>query len=190
MTNTAIRLEDLLFPDTVDITSFEADDSGNLLSIEAETLTARAPCPDCGTLSQRVHGTYRRHPADLPAAGRTVRLSLLVRRFCCQDPACPRRTFAEQVPGLTRRHGRSHPSATYSDILTGRSSPRPRPIPHPRIGGDRVPLGRGSVRARHFALRTLEQVIPGRRGSTPRADLLRSLLGLLRLGGRGGVRLS
>ncbi len=33
-------------------------------------------------------------------------LCLHVRRFACADASCGRRTFAEQVPGLTRRYGR------------------------------------------------------------------------------------
>ncbi|MFD0432058.1 ISL3 family transposase [Streptomyces zhihengii] len=32
---------------------------------------------------------------------------LRVRRFVCAAPACSRRTFVEQVPGLRRRHGRT-----------------------------------------------------------------------------------
>jgi transposase len=32
-------------------------------------------------------------------------LSLRVRRFVCSDTSCPRRTFAEQIAGLTRRYG-------------------------------------------------------------------------------------
>jgi transposase len=57
-------------------------------------------CPDCGRVGAAVHGTYRRHPADLPSFGREVRLTLRVRRFYCRDAACPRRTFAERLPGL------------------------------------------------------------------------------------------
>lgn len=34
-------------------------------------------------------------------------LALRVRRFWCASSSCPRRTFAEQVPGLTRRHGQA-----------------------------------------------------------------------------------
>ncbi|MFE4754242.1 hypothetical protein ACFRIB_28850 [Streptomyces mirabilis] len=29
-----------------------------------------------------------------------------MRRFVCAENSCPRKTFAEQVPGLTRRFGR------------------------------------------------------------------------------------
>ncbi|MDF3147187.1 ISL3 family transposase [Streptomyces sp. T21Q-yed] len=64
-----------------------------------------ATCPVCGVWSNRVHGSYLRFPADLPSAGRSVVLQLRVRRFICQNASCVRRTFVEQIPGLTRRHG-------------------------------------------------------------------------------------
>ena len=51
-----------------------------------------------------MHGSYLRFPADLPVAGRRVVLRLRVRRFMCEDVSCRRRTFVEQVAGLTRRH--------------------------------------------------------------------------------------
>ncbi|WP_406223532.1 transposase [Streptomyces decoyicus] len=53
-----------------------------------------------------MHGSYLRFPGDLPSAGRRVVLCLHVRRFVCADASCERRTFAEQFPGLTRRHCR------------------------------------------------------------------------------------
>jgi Transposase len=51
-------------------------------------------------MSLSVHSRYRRHPTDLPSFGEEVRLDLLVRRFYCRNPACPRRTFAEPLPNL------------------------------------------------------------------------------------------
>ncbi|MCX4672444.1 hypothetical protein OG453_38315 [Streptomyces sp. NBC_01381] len=42
----------------------------------------------------------------MPSAGRTVVLQLRVRRFTCPNTACSRRTFVEQIAGLTRRHSR------------------------------------------------------------------------------------
>lgn len=57
-------------------------------------------CPGCGWTSQSGHGCYHRHPVDLPALGRGVRLDLEVRRFRCLNAACPRRTFAGRVPAL------------------------------------------------------------------------------------------
>ncbi|UXY17383.1 ISL3 family transposase [Streptomyces cynarae] len=64
-----------------------------------------AVCPECGTCSSRVHGSYLRFPADVPSAGRSVVLQLRVRRFASRNTACARRTFVEQIPGLTCRHG-------------------------------------------------------------------------------------
>ncbi|MFJ6426078.1 ISL3 family transposase [Streptomyces hydrogenans] len=46
-----------------------------------------------------------RFPADAPSAGRSVVLQLRVRRFACRNSECTCRTFVEQIPGLTRRHG-------------------------------------------------------------------------------------
>src|SRR3954469_24211428 len=37
---------------------------------------------------------------DLPCLGRRVRLQIAVRRFACPQPDCPRRIFAERLPGL------------------------------------------------------------------------------------------
>jgi len=42
----------------------------------------------------------------LPWQGIAVRLDLTVRRFFCEVAACPRRTFAEQFPGLAPARGR------------------------------------------------------------------------------------
>src|SRR5664279_4541898 len=67
-------------------------------------------CPECGQVSWHVHGSYRRRLADLPVGGRTVRILLWVPRFVCTTPQCPRRTFSEQVEGLTRRYRRVRPS--------------------------------------------------------------------------------
>jgi hypothetical protein len=35
-----------------------------------------------------------------------VRLTLRTRRLFCDTPACSRRVFAQQIPGLTTRYGR------------------------------------------------------------------------------------
>ena len=60
-------------------------------------------------MSTRVHSRYRRHLADLPAAGRPVEVWLTVRRFFCDHVDCSAGTFVEQVPGLTQRHARRSP---------------------------------------------------------------------------------
>lgn len=66
-----------------------------------------APCPRCGTPSDRVHSRYRRTVADLPCHDRPVALRLVVRRFRCLDPGCPQRIFCERLPELVDAHART-----------------------------------------------------------------------------------
>jgi hypothetical protein len=75
----------------------------NTLLITAHGRGECVRCPNCRTGSTTVHSRYRRHAADLPASGRAVRLRLVIRRFYCRPPDCPRRTFAERLPGLLDR---------------------------------------------------------------------------------------
>ncbi|MEU9992896.1 ISL3 family transposase [Streptomyces sp. NPDC048045] len=75
------------------------------MRVDAECTANGAACPACEVWSSRVHGSYLRFPADVPSAGRSVVLRLRVRRFACGNSGCARRTFVEQIPGLTRRDG-------------------------------------------------------------------------------------
>lgn len=69
-------------------------------------MASESACPDCGAASSRVHSRYQRRLSDLAAGGREMLVCLWVRRFFCGNGECGRRTFAEQFPGLTVRHGR------------------------------------------------------------------------------------
>ncbi|MFJ3205649.1 transposase family protein [Streptomyces sp. NPDC086989] len=94
-----------------------------VVRVEAHTTVSRAACPGCGCWSGRIHGSYLRFPRDLPTAGKLVVVSLRVRRFLCAEESCPRKTFVEQVPGLTRRFGRRTGAAA---IDAGRCRARSR----------------------------------------------------------------
>src|SRR5262249_59468429 len=59
-----------------------------------------AACPLCGQDTRRVHSRYTRQLNDLPCLGRCVRLQVVVRRFLCPQSDCPRRIFAERLPGF------------------------------------------------------------------------------------------
>ncbi|WP_425586745.1 hypothetical protein [Streptomyces rameus] len=73
-----------------------------------------------------MHSSYLRFPADVPSAGRRVVLRLRVRRFRCRDTVCARRTFVEQIPGLTRRYGQRTALRSGRDrSCPGRTSRRP-----------------------------------------------------------------
>lgn len=100
-----LRLEELLFPSIVDIAVQPVDGNVAIVRVDVRCTAAGASCPGCGAWSDRVHGSYLRFPADVPSAGRSVVLQLRVRRFTCQNAECGRRTFVEQIPGLTRRNG-------------------------------------------------------------------------------------
>src|SRR6476620_5871403 len=68
-------------------------------------------CPLCGTRSGRIHSRYDRQVADLPCAGKEVRLRVITRRFVCAVPHCRRRIFAERFgddvfPTRSRRTAR------------------------------------------------------------------------------------
>ena len=76
------------------------------LHITAHRTNPTAHCPGCGRPSRAVHSRYKRHLADLPSLGRTVRVGLRVRRFYCRNAACARLTFAEHLPGLVAPYAR------------------------------------------------------------------------------------
>ncbi|MDP4026452.1 ISL3 family transposase [Methylobacterium sp. NEAU 140] len=63
-------------------------------------------CPACRIRSDRVHGSYERHLADLPWQGCSVGLRVRLRRLRCRNPACPRRTFSETPPDVAAPHAR------------------------------------------------------------------------------------
>jgi transposase len=83
--------------------------AAGLLAVTARARAPEAACPGCGTVSRRVHSRYCRTLADAAVGGRPVAIALAVRRFFCTAPDCPRKTFAEQVDGLTTRYARKTP---------------------------------------------------------------------------------
>jgi hypothetical protein len=56
-----------------------------------------------------VHSRYQRRLADAALGGRQVLIVLSMRRLFCDHDRCARRTFAEQVEGLTVRYARRTP---------------------------------------------------------------------------------
>jgi transposase len=80
-----------------------ADDG---LTILASSEATDAPCPLCGWRSGRVHSRYRRTLADLPWADVAVSVRVRVRKFFCDNDACPRRIFAERLAGIAQRSAR------------------------------------------------------------------------------------
>ncbi|MGY4907204.1 ISL3 family transposase [Streptomyces sp. 900116325] len=129
MNEILLRLDELLFPSIADVAVLSVDVNIAIVRVDVRCTAAGASCPGCGAWSARVHGSYLRFPADVPSAGRSVLLQLRVRRFTCRNAECGRRTFVEQIPGLTRRNGQrtERLSSTVAAIglaLAGRAGSR------------------------------------------------------------------
>lgn len=97
------------FPD-VELDDLRIDDTR--LTLIATSTRHAAVCPQCQALSARIHSRYTRTVADLPCVGRQLSLLLRVRRFFCDGPSCPQKTFAERfgaaLPVYARRTARLH----------------------------------------------------------------------------------
>ncbi|WP_158289779.1 ISL3 family transposase [Micromonospora sp. S4605] len=82
---------------------------GRSVRLDIDVAVGDGGCPACGCRSARVHSRYRRTLADPAIGGRQTLLRVRIRRFFCDNTACRRRTFAEQVPGLTTPYARRTP---------------------------------------------------------------------------------
>lgn len=82
-----------------------------VVHIVARTPDGSALCPGCECPSDRVHSCYERRLADTPVGDQPVVIELTVRRLYCDNDRCGRRTFVEQVGGLTFRYGRRTPAS-------------------------------------------------------------------------------
>ena len=76
------------------------------LSLTVASTCPSGTCPVCKHQTSRLHSHYQRTLADLPWGGRSVCLSLRVRRFRCPEPGCPRRIFTERLPSLVEPYAR------------------------------------------------------------------------------------
>ncbi|HEY0934490.1 MAG TPA: ISL3 family transposase [Trebonia sp.] len=99
----------VLLPHLAGVIVGEVAVAAGLLLVLARARAATAACPECGTEPGRVHSRYERRLADAAVGGRQVEIHLEVRRFFCPAPGCRRKTFAEQVDGLTKRYARKTP---------------------------------------------------------------------------------
>ena len=86
------------------------DTAGPVVVVHARThLEKAAPCIGCGSATSWIHSRYTRRLSDTAIGGRPARIELQVRRLYCENPLCPKVTFAEQIDGLTVRYQRRTP---------------------------------------------------------------------------------
>ncbi|WP_405844585.1 ISL3 family transposase [Streptomyces sp. NBC_01518] len=104
-----LALKDVLFPNAVGMVLDGLSEVSGVVVAEAHSAVTELRCPDCATVSRRVHSCYGRRLAEYPVGGRRLVVKLEVRRFFCDAAGCGRRTFVEQVQGLTTRYARASP---------------------------------------------------------------------------------
>src|SRR5664280_845975 len=99
-------------------------DSSDSIILAVRSEGGVAECPLCGARSRRIHSRYDRQVADLPCAGKEIRLRVITRRFVCKVPHCRRRIFAERfgddvLPTRSRRTTRLECIVHHLDLALG-----------------------------------------------------------------------
>ncbi|MFJ8770155.1 transposase family protein [Streptomyces clavifer] len=97
-----------LFPSLFALVIEEVERRPEQVVLRTRVRAVTAECR-CGWSSARVHGRYVRELRDVAVGGLGVVIEILIRRFRCENTACPAVTFAEQITGLTTPHSRQTP---------------------------------------------------------------------------------
>jgi transposase len=109
---------DFLLPNQLDLRLDALHVGQETLTLMVSATSNEARCPDCSAASGRVHSRYQRTLNDLPCASFPMRLYLQVRRFFCDNPACTRVTFAEQLPAVAARQARRTRRLQFRQVRT------------------------------------------------------------------------
>jgi transposase len=96
----------VLFSLSADVSVEDVVIDDTTVTIQVRARAAEASCPACGGVSRRVHSRYRPAIRDPAVGARSAMIELRVRRFFGDVAACVKKTFVEQVTGLTTRYGR------------------------------------------------------------------------------------
>jgi transposase len=83
---------------TLALEAWDINDAAAEVTFHVTSTQACVPCPLCHVQTSRVHSRYTRTLADLPWGAYAVRIQLRVRKFFCDNPACPRQIFTERLP--------------------------------------------------------------------------------------------
>ncbi len=118
------------------------------VTVMAVPRSAASCCPVCRRHSDRSNGSYERPLTDLPWQGRAISLCVRLRRLCCRNPACPRRTFSQSLPDVAvpraRRSRRLQDIQRQLGLALG-GAPAAR-LAHRLALGGHQPAQRGSAR--------------------------------------------
>ncbi len=92
------------FPSDLEVVNIRQSDSDILIKMFVRSQSC--PCPKCGTVSMRKHGTYERKIQDLPISGKTTWLLINAYEYQCENPECTVTTFVETVHGFLNYYSR------------------------------------------------------------------------------------
>jgi transposase len=95
-----------LLPDPTQLELVQLSATASEITAVVRAHTTSSRCPVCGVPSARIHSRYVRQVADLPWVEVAVRLHLQVRRFFCDQVACPRTIFTERLHGVVAPYAR------------------------------------------------------------------------------------
>ena len=77
------------------------------ISVLVSSTREEAPCPFCGRISSRIHSVYERSFQDLPIQGKKVYISIINKKFFCDNDDCTHTTFAESFDCLKPKSKKS-----------------------------------------------------------------------------------
>ncbi|MFJ8310925.1 MULTISPECIES: hypothetical protein [unclassified Streptomyces] len=98
-----------LLPQLAAVEIGSVEECGSAVVVSAGSRAGPVVCTGCGHASRWERSRYVRHVAGEAVSGRPVRIDLSVRRLYCENPACSKVTFVEQIDELTVRYQRRAP---------------------------------------------------------------------------------
>jgi hypothetical protein len=95
-----------VLPDTAEVELGFLRPKDRTIQMHLRACRVSAVCPECQTISSRVHSRYSRELGALPWEGIPVRIYLQTRKFFCGGKDCRRRIFTERLPNTVLRYAR------------------------------------------------------------------------------------
>jgi len=97
---------EFLLPDASKLRLNSVDFHDQQIFLEIVVMQPHAFCPNCHSVSIRVHSHYVRTITDLPSGGFKAIIQLNIRRFFCDRKTCPQKTFTERIPTVVAHYAR------------------------------------------------------------------------------------
>lgn len=77
---------------------YNTEEDKKTMNIYVKSKPHGCKCPVCGVESEKIHGTYERVLQDTPIRCKQTYLHANVYKYDCENPACKRKVFMEDLP--------------------------------------------------------------------------------------------